>query len=256
MKDNNVANLHYREPALYEAGNPHSDFAQAKMVQMAISRYGPAPCREILDVGCGTGRDLAFLTGLGFQCHGVDIERAMIDYARRTYPGASYRTHDMRSVRLGRRFDAILCLGSTLTYALTNKDLSQLVQTFSVHSRPGTLLILGFRNAANMLADETTLDPRITEYNLNGFVGRSVAYYRLDHHRQQIIRRRSWFIDGHNYDDDYCSYRLIFPLEIEYFLANGGFHIVKKTDTLTLDDSDLSGWRMYIIARFCGTSSE
>lgn len=40
---------------------------------------------SVLDVGCGYGRDVATMRGMGFTAHGIDASQAMIDAARERY---------------------------------------------------------------------------------------------------------------------------------------------------------------------------
>jgi len=50
------------------------------------------------------------------------------------WPLGLRKTHhqvaDMRTLRLGRTFDAIMCMGSTLMYALTTEDVAKVLNTF------------------------------------------------------------------------------------------------------------------------------
>lgn len=55
------------------------------------------PPGTILDLGCGSGILAAHLTGGGWTVHGIDRSRSMIELARRTAPGASFRVGSMYS---------------------------------------------------------------------------------------------------------------------------------------------------------------
>ena len=46
---------------------------------------------RILDVGCGSGRDLQALVEAGFDAEGVDATAALLDEARRRHPGLANR---------------------------------------------------------------------------------------------------------------------------------------------------------------------
>jgi SAM-dependent methyltransferase len=51
----------------------------------------PRPGTAVVDVGCGAGRAVAELTGLGAMAVGVDAERGVIDIARGRWPRADFR---------------------------------------------------------------------------------------------------------------------------------------------------------------------
>ena len=63
----------------------------------------------VLDVGCGWGRPVArFLLDRGMRVTGVDTSPSLIAAAQRDFPDAEWIVDDMRSMDLGRRFDAVI----------------------------------------------------------------------------------------------------------------------------------------------------
>ena len=147
-----VTNLLYRRPELYELAYPEPDLSTPRFCRAMFSRHFGRDPDSILDVGCGTGRDLAALSErCGAECHGIDAQPPMIEYARRVRPHLMWAVGDMRRVRLGRTFGAILSLGGVITYLLADDELDATLETFAVHAREGTLLLLDLPNAASYL---------------------------------------------------------------------------------------------------------
>ena len=68
---------------------------------------------KILDVGCGSGRDLSVLASLGFDAYGVDATPEFVDIAQCTHPELRGRITVGQLPQLGRpfggEFDGILC---------------------------------------------------------------------------------------------------------------------------------------------------
>ena len=249
--DWNVRNLSYDHPELYELLYPEPDEATPKMCLRMFDRYLPEAPKSILDVGCGTGRDLDVLARGGAECWGVDRQPGMIEYAKSRRPHLELRVGDMRTVRLDRTFDAILCMGSALMYALTNADVDNTLATFAAHAHPGTLLVLDLRNAAAFLGGGTFL-PR-TEQRLDapGFEATAVSEHAFDRRGQLMTRRRVWtFADGRPPREDHCEYRLWMVMELEHRLAEHGFRTVGTFDNKDLRETDLAGPRMYVAGRF------
>jgi hypothetical protein len=60
--DPSTQNLLYRRPELYELIYPEKDEATPRMCLRMFDRYLAAPALSILDIGCGTGRDINVLS--------------------------------------------------------------------------------------------------------------------------------------------------------------------------------------------------
>ena len=218
------------------------------MCRQLFARYLTSSPASILDIGCGTGRDLAALSRDCPDCWGVDCLEAMIQYARSRYPGLHLHVGDMRTVRLHRSFDVILCMGSAFTYALTNEDVDQVLETFVVHGRSGTLLILDINNAAGYLGGGTFKEQIESTVDRPNFSASAVARHDFDRRRQLLVRRRTWRMRGRPPIEDFCKYRLFFPAELEHLLAEKGLRVLGMFDNKDLQETELSGPRLYVAA--------
>lgn len=132
-------NIAYRRPDLYDALT--RDNTAAATCQRLIDEFGISPTGSILDLGCGTARDLSGLAAT-HHCVGVDLRPALIEHARRQYPALDLSVGDLRTVRLDSTFDTITCLGNSLAYLHHNNDIQAAFTTFAAHAHPGTLLII------------------------------------------------------------------------------------------------------------------
>jgi SAM-dependent methyltransferase len=139
---------------IYEAmGKDYA--AESDQVRREVLGRNPA-ARTLLDVACGTGGHLRYLQDW-FRVTGVDIDPGMLDEARRRLPGVELRQADMRSFRLERRFDAVICLFSSIGYMASVEELDIAVKTMTDHLAPrGVLIIDGWIRPA------AWLDPGIT----------------------------------------------------------------------------------------------
>jgi SAM-dependent methyltransferase len=98
--------------------------------------------RTLLDVACGTGRHLEVFART-MRCTGVDLDADMVTVARRRC-GRRVRLHqgDMRTLDLGRRFDVVTCLFSSVAYMRTVAALRQAVAAMARHLAPGGVLVV------------------------------------------------------------------------------------------------------------------
>jgi SAM-dependent methyltransferase len=131
-----------REAAeLYELIHGSDDFESlADRVDELVRHYTPA-ATSLLDVACGTGWYLERL-GRRYDVEGVDLSPAMLDFARRRLPAVPLHQADMRDFDLGRVFDAVTCLSSSIAWMETREDLDRAVTNMSRHLSPGGVLLV------------------------------------------------------------------------------------------------------------------
>lgn len=67
---------------------------------------------EILEFGCGCGRQTRVLLAHGFRVTGLDVSEEMLRFAREDAPGADYLLADASRFDSGKSFDAVLAWDS------------------------------------------------------------------------------------------------------------------------------------------------
>jgi SAM-dependent methyltransferase len=110
------------------------DFAgEAAQVATLIRRQMPT-AERVLDVACGTGEHARLLMREhGFQVDGIDIEPAFVALAREKNPGGTFERADMTNFDLGREYDVVLCLFSSIGYARDLLHLERSVRSLGHH---------------------------------------------------------------------------------------------------------------------------
>jgi SAM-dependent methyltransferase len=97
--------------------------------------------RALLDVACGTGAHLRHLRER-YEVVGVDLDPAMVQEAGRHLGEDAVFQADMRSLRLDRTFDAVLCLFSSIGYVRDTDELDAAVASMAAHLNPGGVLVV------------------------------------------------------------------------------------------------------------------
>ncbi|MDX6510841.1 MAG: dTDP-3-amino-2,3,6-trideoxy-4-keto-D-glucose/dTDP-3-amino-3,4,6-trideoxy-alpha-D-glucopyranose [Gaiellaceae bacterium] len=97
--------------------------------------------RTLLDVACGTAAHLADLRP-HYEVEGVDLDPEMLAVARERLPDVEFHEADMTSFDLGRRFDAVVCMFSSIGYVRTVEGLDSAVAAMARHVEPGGLLVV------------------------------------------------------------------------------------------------------------------
>ncbi len=94
----------------------------------------------ILELGAGGGHSLCHLAR-DFEAVAVDLSPAMIEQSSRLNPTVEHHVADMRTVRLGRLFDAVL-VHDAIDYMTTVADLRSMFGAASAHLPPGGVLLV------------------------------------------------------------------------------------------------------------------
>jgi SAM-dependent methyltransferase len=110
-----------------------------KVRQLVTARHANA--RTLLDVACGTGSHLVHLREW-FAVEGLDIDPGLLKVAARRLPDIPLHHADMRDFDLGRAFDVVTCLFSSIGYVETTAGLSRAVQTMARHLAASGVLIV------------------------------------------------------------------------------------------------------------------
>ncbi len=150
-------------PALYGELTPwyhlvdppedHADEAACFAAAFAAAIAGsPA---KLLELGSGAGHNASHLKAR-FACTLSDIAEPMLALSRARNPECEHVAGDMRTLRLGRRFDAVLAHDG-ITYMTNEPDLRAAIETAFVHTRPGGAAIFTPDDLADTFADGTEL---------------------------------------------------------------------------------------------------
>jgi SAM-dependent methyltransferase len=98
-----------------------------------------APVRSVLDLGSGGGHVTRHL-GRERSVTLVDISADMLAVSRQLNPDCQHVLGDMRTIRLGRQFDAVL-VHDAVDYVTSQDDLALVISTAAAHCRPGGIAV-------------------------------------------------------------------------------------------------------------------
>lgn len=126
---------------LYDLFYDWKDYAgEARRIHEIVQERRPAS-RTLLDVACGTGPHLAHLRQW-YEVEGLDLDAALLQVAAAKLPDVPLHLGDMRDFDLGRRFDVVTCLFSSIGYVGTPDALMVAVANMARHVVDGGLLIV------------------------------------------------------------------------------------------------------------------
>lgn len=192
--------------------SPPEDYEEEAAFAATVLDTASVPVQDVLELGSGGGHNAVHLRSR-FTMTLVDLSEGMLEVSRRLNPGCRHHRGDMRTVRLGRLFDAVF-VHDAVDYMVTEDDLRRAMATAFEHCRPGGVAVF--------VPDRTaeTFEPETDHSGHDGAAGRAVRF--LD-----------WTWDPDPADT--CT-------QTEYVFvlreADGSIHVVHETHRLGLFPQD------------------
>jgi len=197
----------------YRLVDPTADHEEeAGVYQAALEAAVDSAPQTLLELGCGAGNN-AFYLKRRLRCTLTDLSPPMLDLSRGINPECEHQLGDMRSLRLGRTFDAVL-VHDAVVYMTSEADLRAAIETAYVHTRPGGAALLTpdyvretFGETSNFISgDEGPRSLRCLEWSWDpdpadntyvtdfAFLLREQGQVKAvhDHHVEGLFSRATW----------------------------------------------------------------
>jgi SAM-dependent methyltransferase len=126
---------------VYDAVYSFKDYgAESRRLQALIEERSPGAA-TLLDLACGTCKHLEQLRAW-YEVSGLDLDPQLLEIARGRLDGIDLHEGDMTSFSLGRTFDVVTCLFSSIGYVGTVERLDGAIAAMAAHLDPGGVLIV------------------------------------------------------------------------------------------------------------------
>lgn len=179
----------------YPLLDPHEDHLdEATCYLEALDRAATPRAETLLELGAGGGCNAYFLKKR-FRATLTDLSPEMSALSRTLNPECEHAAGDMRTLRLGRTFDAVL-VHDAIMYMTTEADLRATIETAFIHTRPGGAAVFAPDIFKENFSDETEL------------------YYGDDTARDRSLRCMAWIWDPDPTDST-------FSVEYSFLLRDG-----------------------------------
>lgn len=118
---------------------PEEYAEEAELYHRVITSSSSAKPRTLLELGSGGGNNASYLKK-HFEMTLVDLSPGMLKVSQQLNPECEHVQGDMRSVRLGRQFDAVF-IHDAIDYMTSERDLRRALRTADEHCKPGGIAV-------------------------------------------------------------------------------------------------------------------
>lgn len=236
------------------------DYAsESAFIVDVIKKHEPRTS-SILDLGCGTGNHDFLISQKGYEVCGVDMSPGMLSKAnqKKLTPEAAhlkiaFHQGDIRTIRLGQTYDAVISLFHVMSYQTTDSDLQAAIETATLHMKKDGLFIFDCWYGPAVLTEPPSVRVKRLE-NSNIEVTR-IAEPVLHPDRNLVDVNYHVFIKEKSTGamrelKETHRMRYLFRPEIESIMGRAGLELVTMKAWLTNEDPGLNAWSVYFVGRF------
>ncbi len=236
----------------YDLFNQGKDYSkECNFLEEIFKRFGQG-IKTILDLGCGTGFHDLELSKRGYEITGLDLSKEMIEIAKEKAPKVKFEVGDMSNFNLNENFDAIICLFSSIGYLVENKQIENFFKCVKNHLKENGLLIIDCWNGLAVMHELPSSRKKDVEIEGLKIIRKSFPDLDSKNHINNVrfnvkIFQDNSLIDGY---EEQHKVRFFFPKEIEKYMNDEGFNLVKICPSYDLNkEITEKDWNMVIIAR-------
>ena len=207
--------------------------------------------RNILELGCGTGKHAISFSELGYKILGIEQSQSMIDSAIEV---ENFRCiqGDIRKIKLKEKFDSVISLFHVISYQITNQSLLSVFKTANDYlNKNGIFLFDVWYNPA-VLHQKPTVKIKKIKTDTNEIT--RIAEPELLVNSNQVNVKYTF------YDFNYVANKVkiseeIHPMryftipEIKFYAENSGFSVIEILELPSGAQPSIDTWGVYFILK-------
>lgn len=225
-------------------------------VDALIRKFAPTTS-SVLDLGCGTGTHGMLLARKNYKVVGVDQSAQMVALARQKASGTGsasieFSEGDIRTIELGKTFDAVVSLFHVMCYLTSQSDMSAGFANVAKHLKPSGLFIFDCWYGPAVLTDLPKVGVRRLENDILKVT--RVVEPELHPNRNVVVVNYEIFVEDKKRSQtsvvkETHSVRYFFKPEIEKQLSELGMEILSCEEWLTGKPPGLGSFGVCFVAR-------
>ncbi|MCK4499965.1 class I SAM-dependent methyltransferase [Candidatus Babeliales bacterium] len=212
--------------------------------------------KNILDLGCGTGKHAALLSEKGYDIQGIDLSNEMIELAKKNFASEklSFSCSDMRDFKIDKKVDVILSLFHVMSYLTADDDLTKTFSSVNKHLKKDGIFIFDCWYGPAVLNDKPTL--RVKRLKKDDFEITRIAEPEMHANDNVVDVNYQIFIKDTQkklIEDFKETHRMryLFDNEIQKFLLDNGFNLILCEEWLTGKKPTKDSWGVTFICKKC-----
>lgn len=187
--------------------------------------------RSVLDCACGPGRHVIQFAKAGLMAHGLDLSPDMIRQAQANarQEGVKPRFQIGSFTNLAElydppeQFDAVVCLGNSLTLAPSDEGVAVALLQMQAVLRPGGVCVLHLFNWDKLALEGLRIMPAVQAV----VDGREAAILRIFHHCREVVHLHLVVMTGKGKELETVTrtaeQRPVGPVQLRQLLIDAGF---------------------------------
>ena len=248
--------------AVYDLIYKDKDYnKEAEHIADILKKLGNGKIKEVLNLGCGTGRHDHILAEMGFNMTGVDMSKEMVEIANLNSPGPSklsgppslskreglgescFFTGDIRTIDLNQTFDAVISMFHVMSYQNGDSDVEAVFNNVFKHLKKGGLFLFDCWYGPAVLKDRP--EKRVKKVENSKLkvtrIAQPVLHEEINivdvNYKINVLEKKTGRSETYN---ETHNMRYFFVLELEKFAANVGFEMISH---------EINGWNLEIAVR-------
>ncbi|HSA05958.1 MAG TPA: class I SAM-dependent methyltransferase [Candidatus Gastranaerophilales bacterium] len=231
---------------------------EVEYIEKLVKKHADNP-KNVLELGCGTGKHAALLAEKGYNVLGVDLSSTMLEIAesRKALLNSDianrleFNLGNVQNVEFNRKFDVILSLFHVSSYQTTNEELQNYFLTAEKHLEPKGIFVFDSWYGPAVLTEKPEKRTKVFENTL----------LKIARTAQPVLYPNENTVDV-NYDvvieDKTTSkvekiaethkMRYLFLPEAKIMLENAGLSLIDSEEWITGKELGFNSWSSCFIA--------
>lgn len=212
--------------------------------------------KNILDIGCGTGRHAELLCEKKYTIHGIDLSKEMLRIAEKRAKGKenklSFSHSNVQSLKIDKEYDVIISLFHVASYQNSDEHLVNYFKVAKQHLKKGGIFIFDFWYGPAVLTDLPTVRMKKLENDeieMTRFTTPTIHIEKnvVDVSYDIILKDK---VSGHFSErSELHSMRYFFDTELENICKKVGLSIERKSRWLSDSSPSFDSWNVVWLVR-------